>query len=75
MEKSKQSTWMGQGRIALLRKGELPVLPGEEREEEAEGMVGAGGVCLQSTCFSFSEGLKENSKMAARGRKQKASLL
>jgi hypothetical protein len=58
MEKSKQSTWMGQGRIALLRKGELPVLPGEEREEEAEGMVGAGGVCLQSTCFSFSEGLK-----------------
>jgi hypothetical protein len=27
-------------RIASLRKGELPVLPVEEREEEAEGTVG-----------------------------------
>jgi hypothetical protein len=30
-----------------LRKGESPVLPGEEREEKAEGAVGAGGVCQQ----------------------------
>jgi hypothetical protein len=30
--------------MALLRKGESPVLPGEEKEEETEGTVGAGGV-------------------------------
>jgi hypothetical protein len=43
-ENSKHSMWMGCGRIALLRTGESPVLPGEEREEEAEGMVCTGGV-------------------------------
>jgi hypothetical protein len=30
---------MGRSRIALLRKGELPVLPGEEREEGRGGKV------------------------------------
>jgi hypothetical protein len=30
-----------------LRKGEPSVLPGEEREEEAEGTMGVGGVCQQ----------------------------
>jgi hypothetical protein len=60
MEKSKQSTtWMGWGRIALLRKGESPALPGEEREEEAEGTVGAVGVCQQTVCFSFYTTLSE----------------
>jgi hypothetical protein len=39
MEKSKHSTRMGGGKIALLRKGESPVLPGEERAEEEGGMV------------------------------------
>jgi hypothetical protein len=34
---------MGRSRIALLRKGELPVLPGEEREEGRGGKVGTGG--------------------------------
>jgi hypothetical protein len=41
-----------------LRKGESPVLPGEEREETAESMVGAGGVCRQRECFSFSGAFK-----------------
>jgi hypothetical protein len=44
MEKSKQGTWM--------RKGESPVLPGEEREEE--GMVGHHGVPQQRESFSLS---------------------
>jgi hypothetical protein len=38
MEKSKHSMWMGWSRIALLRKGESSVLPGEEREEEEGGV-------------------------------------
>jgi hypothetical protein len=38
-KKSKQSTWMGWGRIVLLRKEESPLLPGDETEE-AEGTVG-----------------------------------
>jgi hypothetical protein len=28
-----------------LRKGESPIPPGEEREEEAKDIVDAGGVC------------------------------
>jgi hypothetical protein len=43
MEKSKQSMWMGWRKTAFLRKGESPILPGEEREGEG-GMVGTGGV-------------------------------
>jgi hypothetical protein len=34
MEESKQNTWMWCDRIALLREGESPLLPNEEREEE-----------------------------------------
>jgi hypothetical protein len=41
-----------------LRKGESPILPGEEREEEAEDTVGAGGVSRQRACFSFSGAFK-----------------
>jgi hypothetical protein len=41
MEESKQSMWIGWGRIALLREGETPILPGKEREEEKGGMVGS----------------------------------
>jgi hypothetical protein len=53
MEKSKQSMW-----IALLRKEESPVLPGEEREE-AKDTVGAGGVCWQREhAFLFQMPLK-----------------
>jgi hypothetical protein len=59
MEKSKQNTWVGQGRIALLRKRASPVLPGEEREEEAEGKVDVGGVRWQSEhTFLFQVPLK-----------------
>jgi hypothetical protein len=32
-----------------LRKGELSVLPGKERVEEAEGMVGADGFKTYTT--------------------------
>jgi hypothetical protein len=54
VEKSKQSTWMGWGRIAFWRKEELPILTGDEREEEEGGMVGTGGVCWQSkSAFLF----------------------
>jgi hypothetical protein len=52
MEEYKQSTWMGWDRIALLREGESPILPGEEREEEGN-MVGAGGVHQQREVFFF----------------------
>jgi hypothetical protein len=51
--------WMGSGRIALLRKGESPILLSEEREEEAEGTVGAGGVYWQREhAFLFQVPLK-----------------
>jgi hypothetical protein len=41
-----------------LRKGESPVLPGEEREEEG-GIVGAGGICCQrKNAFLFQVPLK-----------------
>jgi hypothetical protein len=53
-EKIQAEHVMGSGRRALLRKGGSPVLPGEEREEEAEGTVGADGVHWQTACFSFS---------------------
>jgi hypothetical protein len=33
-------------------------LPGEEREEEAKGMVGSGGVHWQRESFSFSGAFK-----------------
>jgi hypothetical protein len=49
---------MGWGSIALLRKGESPVLPGEEREEGTEGTVGTGRVHRQKGCFSFSGAFK-----------------
>jgi hypothetical protein len=51
-KKSKQSTWVGRGRIALLRKEESAILPGEEREE-GEGMVGTGGVHQQRESVLF----------------------
>jgi hypothetical protein len=35
MEESKQNTWMGWGRIASLKKGESPVLPGKEIRRRA----------------------------------------
>jgi hypothetical protein len=38
----------GWGGIALLRKGESPVLPGEEREEKAEDMMGTGRIHWQT---------------------------
>jgi hypothetical protein len=41
-----------------LRKGELPVLPGEEREEEAEGTVSADGVHRQTERAFFSGAFK-----------------
>jgi hypothetical protein len=42
-----------------LRKGESPVLPGEEREEELDGKVGAGGVRWQREwAFLFKVPLK-----------------
>jgi hypothetical protein len=41
MEESKQNTWMGWGRTALLREEESPSLPGEGRgEEEGPGSLG-----------------------------------
>jgi hypothetical protein len=42
--KNPTRAWMGWGRIALFRERESPLLPGEEREEEQGGTVGAGGV-------------------------------
>jgi hypothetical protein len=58
MEKSKQSTWMEWGRIALLREGS-PVLPGEGRETEKEGTVSAGRVhWLRERAFLFQFPLK-----------------
>jgi hypothetical protein len=38
-----------------LRKGESPVPSGEEREEEAEGTVGPGGVHQQRECAFISQ--------------------
>jgi hypothetical protein len=38
MEELKHKMLMGWGRIALLREGESPILPGEDREEEKEGL-------------------------------------
>jgi hypothetical protein len=40
MEESKQKMWMRWGKIALLREGESPVLPGEGREEKRGLLVG-----------------------------------
>jgi hypothetical protein len=49
---------VGRGRIALLRKEESAILPGEEREE-GEGMVGTGGVHQQKErTFLFSGAFK-----------------
>jgi hypothetical protein len=40
VEKSKQNTWMGWGRKALLREGQSPILPGEGREEgKGQGLL------------------------------------
>jgi hypothetical protein len=39
--------------MALLREGESPVLPGEEREEKAAGAVGAGWRRLEIVLFLF----------------------
>jgi hypothetical protein len=58
MEKSKQSTWMWRGRIALSRKRESPVLLGEERKKRQR----AQWVQVESTgrgsVFLFSRSLK-----------------
>jgi hypothetical protein len=45
--------------VALLRKEESLVLPGEEREEEAEGTVGTSRIHWQRECaFIFQVLLK-----------------
>jgi hypothetical protein len=40
MEKFKQNTWMGRGRIVLFRDGEPPIWSGEIREEEGPRFLG-----------------------------------
>jgi hypothetical protein len=45
---------MGRGRIALLRKGESPILPGEEREGGEEGRWALS----EREGFSFSDAFK-----------------
>jgi hypothetical protein len=41
-----------------LREGKSSILPGEEREKEEGGIVGAGGVRQQRECLSFSGAFK-----------------
>jgi hypothetical protein len=43
--KNPSRTWTGWGRVALLREGESPILPGEEREEERLGSLGRSFLC------------------------------
>jgi hypothetical protein len=58
MEKSKQSMWVGWGRVALLRKGESPVLQARQGKKR----WGHGGcrwsLPAERACFSFSGAFK-----------------